>query len=144
MKADDEPRARESRAWSSGVGGKTHQAEGRGDLSDRMWLSPVSKSLVLQRGPLADADSPTLPRMQEYNRGCTGPHVTSTLRVSASFDQVDEQIQTHLRMSGTLGTFRVPMKKQTAGLRCMDPSPTCSPRGYPPSASGGKVQTLEM
>ena len=63
---------------------------------------------------------------------------TSTLRVSASFDQVDEQIQTHLRMSGTLGTFRVPMKKQTSGLRCMDPSPTCSPRGYPLSASGGQ------
>ena len=108
MKANDEPRARESRAWSSGVGGKTHQAEGRGDLSDRMWLSPVSKSLVLQHGPLADADSPTLPRMQEYNRGCTGPHVTSTLRVSASFDQVDEQIQTHLRMSGTLAQVQSP------------------------------------
>lgn len=82
MKGDDEPRAREGRAWSSRVGGKTHQAEGRGDLSDGVWLSPVSKSLVLQRSPLGDADSPTLLRMREYNRGCTGPHVQPPPRES--------------------------------------------------------------
>ena len=57
------------------MGGKTHQAEGRGDLSDGVWLSPVSKSLVLRRSPLGDADSLTLPRMWEYNGGCVGPHV---------------------------------------------------------------------
>lgn len=47
MKGDDEPRVREGRGWSSGLRGKTHQAEGRGDLSDGEWLNPVSNSLVL-------------------------------------------------------------------------------------------------